>query len=336
MLYLISALLVLLSGIFSGMTLGLMSLSVSELKRKEAVGDRRASRILTVREQGNLLLTTLLVGNVAVNSALALYLGSITSGVIAGVVSTALIVIFGEIIPQAVFSRFALMLGSHVAPFVRFVMVVLYPVTKPIAWTLDRALGDELPTIYSKEELVKLIEEHEDAKASDVDADEERIVKGALTFSDKTVKDVMTPRSMMRMIERSTTVDSSLIADIKQDSFSRIPIYDGESGTVTGMLYVRKFLCTDATGKTADEVAEESVEFVHENEKLDAVFNRFLKTRHHLFIVLDDFGTVVGLITLEDIIEEIIGSEIVDEADRYEDLRLEAKRRMLAQRATDQ
>ncbi len=106
--YFIVILLVVLSRIFSGLTLGFFSLNKDDLERKAELGDERAKKIYKLRKNGNLLLCTLLIGNVAVNSTLSIFLGSIVSGFTAGIMATALIVVFGEIVPQASFSRFAL------------------------------------------------------------------------------------------------------------------------------------------------------------------------------------------------------------------------------------
>src|SRR6266404_2077134 len=197
--YLIIFGLLCLSALFSGLTLGLMSLGPHELKRKMALGDVRAKRIYAVRKRGNLLLVTLLVGNVASISSMSIFLDSISGGWIAGITTTALITIFGEILPQALFSRYAMQLGSQTAWLVRIIMFLLYPVTAPLAWVLDKALGDELPTVYSRRELVGILQEH---GGSTLDADEERIARGALTFSDKRIEEVMTPRFMVTGIEQ--------------------------------------------------------------------------------------------------------------------------------------
>ena len=108
--YFIVLVLVSFSALFSGLTLGFFSLNRDDLQRKSELGDKKAKKIYSIRKRGNLLLTTLLVGNVAVNATLSIYLGSIASGFIAGIIATGLIVVFGEIVPQATFSRFALML----------------------------------------------------------------------------------------------------------------------------------------------------------------------------------------------------------------------------------
>ena len=153
--YLIVIILVLLSGLFSGLTLGLLSLDKNELKRKISLGNKQAKKVYTVRKKGNLLLCTLLLGNVAVNSTLAIFLGNIASGVIAGLIATGLIVIFGEIIPQATFARYALAVGARTAWLVKIFIIILFPICWPIAWVLDKTLGEEMPTVYSKKELMK-------------------------------------------------------------------------------------------------------------------------------------------------------------------------------------
>jgi len=321
MTYIIILILLVLSALFSGLTLGMMSLNAQELKRKMSLGDKDAKSVYAVRKNGNLLLCTLLIGNVAVNSTLAIFLGSIASGLMAGLLATGLIVVFGEITPQAVFSRFALSLGAKLAWFVRLLIFILYPICWPISLVLDKVLGDELPTVYSKRELMKIIEEHEDSPESDVKEGEEKIVKGALTFSDKKTRDVMTPRSAVVMLESSTKLDKSTLDSISASGHSRIPVYEGKIDNIVGILYLRDLLGEKNVGKEIGQVCDKNVFFVDENKKLSFVFNAFLKTRHHLFVVSNEFGGVVGVVTLEDILEEIIREEIMDEKDKYPDLR---------------
>jgi metal transporter CNNM len=114
---------------------------------------------------------------------------------VAGFLATALIVVLGEIVPQAVFARYAMKLVHRFVWIAKLFIFLLYPITLPMARTLDKFLGQQMPTVYTKKELIKIIEEHEDSKQSDIDEDEERIIKGALSFSDKKVGDIMTPRT---------------------------------------------------------------------------------------------------------------------------------------------
>ncbi len=324
--YVIIITLIIFSALFSGLTLGLMGLSAHELKRKMDLGSKDAALVYNVRRRGNLLLTTLLVGNVAVNSVLSIFLGSITTGIFAVLTATALIVIFGEIIPQAIFSRFALKLGAKVAWLVQLLIWLLWPISWPISWILNKALGDELPTIYSKQELMKIVEEHEDDKKSDLDEDEERIVKGALTFSDKLVEDIMTPRTVVHMFEYSQKITDDLMQGVRESGLSRFPVYSVEQDNIVGILYSSQLIGADSIGKTVGEVALSDVKFIKEEDSLDDTLRMFLREHKHLCIVQDEFGGLAGVLTLEDILEEIIRKEIVDERDLHTDMRAFARK----------
>jgi metal transporter CNNM len=329
MLYVVVLGLLALSGIFSGLNLGLMSLGPHELKRKAALGDSRAKRVYGVRRRGNLLLVTLLLGNVATISALSLVLNEVVPSVIAGLATTALITIFGEIIPQAVFSRYALAVGASTAWFVRLVMILLYPIAAPLAWLLDITLGDELPTLYSRRELVDLLEQH---RGSTLQQDEGRIARGALTFGEKKITEVMTPRFMVTGIEQDRVLDKSTLEDLRRTGYSRFPVYDESLDHVTGVLYMQQLLDAANHGKTVASVASKSVYFVNEDATLDHALNAFIKTKNHLFMVVNEFSEFVGIIAIEDVIEEILGVEIVDEFDKYTNVRAVAEK-MVASRA---
>jgi metal transporter CNNM len=323
MLYVIVLGLLALSGIFSGLNLGLMSLGPHELKRKAALGDSRAKRVYGVRRRGNLLLVTLLLGNVATISALSLVLDAVMSGILAGLLTTALITIFGEIIPQAVFSRYALQVGASTAWFVRAVMLLLYPVAAPLAWLLDRTLGDELPTLYSRRELVDLLEQH---RGNTLAQDEGRIARGALTFGEKRITEVMTPRFMVTGIEQDRKLNDSTIDDLRRSGYSRFPVYDDSLDHVTGVLYMQQLIDPASHGKKVSEVCNKTVYFVNEDATLDHALNAFIKTKNHLFMVVNEFSEFVGIIAIEDVIEEILGVEIVDEFDKYTNVRAVAEK----------
>lgn len=326
--YIIILVLILFSALFSGLTLGFFSLNKDDLERKAKLGDKRARKVYSLRRNGNQLLCTLLIGNVAVNSALSIFLGNKINGVLAGVLATALIVVFGEIIPQATFSRFALKIGASLSWLVRIMIFILWPVCWPIAALLDRILGDELPVVYSKHELIKLIEDHEDRKESDIDADEERILKGALSFSDKRVRDIMTPRPTMYVLEHDRMMTKKLITEIANSGHSRIPVYKENRDEMVGVLYVKDLIKNNWEKKTVEELARKKVYAVDIDKKLDELMNDFKKIRHHLFVVMNKYGSVAGVVTIEDLIEEILGQEIVDEYDKYEDMQKVAEDRM--------
>jgi metal transporter CNNM len=321
MTYIIVIILIILSGLFSGLNLGLMGLNAQELKRKAKLGDKNAKKIYPLRKTGNFLLVTLLLGNVAVNAVIAILLGSITSGLLAAIISTAVITIFGEIIPQATFTRYALFFGAKFTWIVKIFMYGLYPITKPIAWILDKVLGQELNTIYSKGELIEIIKEHRRSSDSDVGHEEEKIIKGALLFTEKKVKDIMTPENMITSFEISEKIDDKLIEKILDSGLSRFPVYEKKINNFVGLLYNNEVFRKNNRGKTIGSLASKNVIFINHDKSLVQIFNKLLKSHHPLAIVVNEFKTVIGLITLEDLIEEIIQDEIVDEDDTYIDMR---------------
>ncbi len=310
-------LLIALSGLFSGLTLGLYSIDKTELSRKTELGDKQAERVQRVRDRGNLLLVSLLLGNVAVNAAISIILGTVASGLVAGLVATGLIVIFGEIIPQASCARYAMLVGYHTAWIVELIMIILYPIAKPIAWVLDKVLGHELRTIWSKRELEHIIRMHEDDPRSTVDADEERILLGALSFSEKTVEQVMTPRKYVYQIQKKTVLNQKQLHEIRERGFTRLPVYSKDPNNIVGVLYAKDLIGIDPDDDELVEKMMRTTDLIHvsRRKKLDNLLNMMIKRRAHMAIVTEKSGKFVGIVTMEDVVEEIIGREIIDEDD---------------------
>lgn len=308
------------SALFSGLTLGYFTLDAATLARRAKFGDVRAARIMPLRQRGNHLLTTLLLGNVAVNAALSIFLNSLASGVVAGTVATALIFVFGEITPQAVISRYAVYFGSFFAPVVRVLMILSSPITWPIAWILDRLLGDEIPTLYSHSEIMEIIAEHERSSESLIDADEKRIVHGALQFSHRTVREVMTPLARVVAFDENQRLTHEFFEQLREEGYSRYPVFSGHRENIVGLLFAKDLLTEDdgVAIKDTEEAYETHLLTVTPNTYLDVVLASMLKRRQHLAIVKNRSGRCLGLITLEDIIEEIIQVEIEDEGDDEE------------------
>ena len=326
--YAIVVFLIMMSALFSGLTLGLMGLDVYDLRRKMEHGDKKAKKIYPLRSKGNLLLTTLLLGNVFVNSVMAILLGSIASGVIAGFVATGLIFVFGEIIPQAVISRHALSFGALTAPLVRVFIFILYPIVFPISLALDKVLGSEMPNIYSHNELISVIEEHRISKDSELDKDEERIARGALLFSKSRVVDVMTPMNVVTCFIKNEEVTKELIKKIKDGGFSRFPVYENEErNQIIGVLHIESLIQTNQLkGKISDFDLSDAY-FIRDDAFLDEALNKFIKTKVHLFIVQDEFNNFIGVISMEDVLESILQVEVVDENDKYIDMRKVSKQK---------
>ncbi|MFC1644448.1 CNNM domain-containing protein [Patescibacteria group bacterium] len=328
MAYFLVIFLVLLSGLFSGLTLGLLGLNKTDLERKIKLGNKEAKKVYSVRKNGNLLLVTLLIGNVAVNSTISIFLGSIAGGLMAGIIATGLIVIFGEIIPQATFSRHALAIGAKSVWIVRLFTFIFYPVCFPIAWTLNKTLGEEMPTIWSKDELREIVKLHEDSPDSDIDSDEERIILGALSFSHKKAEDVMTPRSVLFSLDSETILSHEILEKVKEKGFTRIPIFEGDIDNINGLLYSKDLIGICEDRKISSLVREDKLIKISGDKKLDSLLSEFIKKKSHFAFVYNEYGELEGAITLEDIIEEVLRVEIVDENDTIIDMRKEAQKKL--------
>jgi len=326
------AVLLIFSAFFSGLTLSLMGLDTIQLDIVRSGDDpalsRAASKIYPVRSNGNLLLCTLLLGNVAVNTLLGILMADITTGMIGFISSTIMIVIFGEIIPQALFSRYALQVGERAIPAVKVIIALLYVAAKPMAFCLDKLLGHELGTTYSKAEMNKLLEIH--VKEGRFNAETGTAMKGALKYQDIAVKDVMTPLENTFMLNVEEKLNFATMSTIFKTGYSRIPIYETSVSNVIGLLFVKDLIFIDPDDETPVknlvDIFGRGSHQVWPDDKLGDVL-RYLKKGHtHMALVRDVNNTnetqdpyyeLKGIITLEDIIEEIIGDEILDETDAW-------------------
>ncbi|MES2930593.1 MAG: CNNM domain-containing protein [Patescibacteria group bacterium] len=307
------------SALFSSLTIGLMSLDLSTLRRKIKHGDRDAEKVYRIRKNGMLLLTTLLLGNAAGNSFFAILLGDMFQGITAGILSTVFLFLFAEILPQAAVSRFALSFGAKTAGLIRIMMWVLFPICYPIAWALNKLLGEEGPVRYTKRDILSIIEDDTTSEA-DVDQDEKRIARGAFSFSHRNVEHVMTPNTVVKMVKVDDVIDEKYLANLKDSGYSRLPVGTDDPNQFVGILYLKDLLGIELPKKVRD-VMDGTIHFVNPSDPLDTVLNQFIKTKMHLFVVVDEFGGFEGVITVEDVIEEIIGAEIMDEDDVIPDLR---------------
>ena len=221
-------LLLCMSAMFSGLTLGLMGLDVTGLEivmeGDDAKNAAYARKIHPLRKRGNLLLCTLLLGNTAVNALLSILLADWAGGILGFIISTGCILIFGEITPQAICSRYALAIGSRAVPIVRVIMILLFPVTYPLSWVLDKALGKELATTYSNAEMLKLLQIHVAENA--MDPDTATTMTGALKYKEMAVREVMTPLTNTFMLKTDEKLNFETIAKIFKTGYSRIPVYE--------------------------------------------------------------------------------------------------------------
>lgn len=294
-----------------------MSLHLAELRRKAKLGNKAAKKVLPLRQNVNLTLASILLCNVAVISATSLIMKSATNGIVAGVTSTLLIVVLGEIVPQAIFSRHALSLTSKLSPLLRLMIFVSFPIAKPLQLLLDRMLGKETPHLQSRHELGMLIGEHETNNTSELDNDEIEIMKGALLMSEKRVRDIMTPIRSTYWLTPEDALSDARIDEIKHQGRSRIPIFDQDLTKCYGVLLMKDLVDIDFDLKeyTIHDFPLYPAHIVGSMTALDTMFRKFINVGTHLMPVEKD-DRIIGIVTIEDLLEEIVGHEIEDETDR--------------------
>ena len=297
------------------------------------------------------------------NAALSTVTADIFGGLAGFLGSTAAITILGEIVPQAACSRYALYVGSKSIPIVKLFMLLLCPLAFPISWVLNKVLGEELGTIYSKAEFEKLIKIHLENSA--LDEEEEHIMTGALQYKEKKVSAVMTPINKAFMIHVDAILNFRTISDLWKSGFSRVPVYGRDRNDIVGLLLVKDLIMIDPEDNTSVQQLVpffgRRIHFVFDDQKLNEVLKVFKMGKGHMGMVQrvnndgagdpfyeqvgivnsinndchsinndyysinndchsinnDPFYEQVGIVTLEDIIEEILQDEIVDETDVF-------------------
>ncbi|KAI8322383.1 DUF21-domain-containing protein [Martensiomyces pterosporus] len=388
----VCAVLVVTGGLLAGLTLGLMSLDETNLHILATSGTEQqrkyAKRIQPIRKNGHWLLVTLLLGNTVINETLPIVMDSILGGgVMAVLVSTASIVVFGEIIPQSLCARYGLAIGAFFAYPVRILQYLLSPLGYPIALLLDYILGADHGITYKKAELKELVSLSDTAHGGNLSNDEVTIIRGALELGEKLVIEVMTELKNVFMVDISARLDRKLLTEMLRQGHSRVPVYDGDRTNVIGVLLVKSLILLDPDDAVPVRDAKITpIPLVTPDISLYDILNAFQEGGSHMAIVVGPsaaesspssardapqtettplvgdqtdkrpappalvkqlssyikgkgkgkvFGEIseetvsgflpLGIITLEDVIEELIQEEIIDETDVFVDMRRKIK-----------
>ncbi|KAF4122808.1 metal transporter CNNM [Geosmithia morbida] len=342
--------LTLVGGVFAGLTIALMGqdsiyLQVVQNDPTEPQ-HKNARRVLDLLNKGkHWVLVTLLLSNVIVNESLPVVLDRTLGGGIAAVVgSTVLIgettVIFGEIVPQSICVRYGLPIGGYMSKPVLLLMYLMGPIAWPTAKLLDWILGEDHGTVYKKSGLKTLVTLHKSLGeiSERLNQDEVTIITAVLDLKDKPVREVMTPIEDVFTLSEDHILDEKTMDKILSSGYSRIPVFRaGNPEDFVGILLVKTLITYDPEDKipVRDVQLGAVVETRPETSCLD-IINFFQEGKSHLVMVSEypggDHG-VSGVVTLEDVIEELIGEEIVDESDVYVDVHKAIRRLTPAPRA---
>lgn len=337
--------LVAMSGMFSGLNLGLMSLDVISLKMvaesdvteiagtdlndsevQEMIRQKEyAKKVQPIRKEGNLLLVTLLIGNVMVNSLISILSADFTSGVWGFIISTVFITTFGEIIPQAYCARNGLQFGANTIWYTRTIMTLLWIICKPVSMLLDCMLGEELGNVYNRWQLYTMFELYKDKNKFG----EETIstMQGALAMDTSTIGIACTPLDKVYMLPYSQVLDQNTCLDIFTKGYSRIPIYKDTRDNIVGILYVKDLILIDPHEKVPVSTMLELFRRPMISLDSNTTHAKALKemTSQYVQICLvtevveipnrDNDIRIKGIVTLEDLIESVFKMDINDETD---------------------
>ncbi|XP_072335700.1 metal transporter CNNM1 isoform X1 [Scyliorhinus torazame] len=333
---LMTVLFVCLSTLFSILNISLLALDPVELRVIKNSGTEKekkySEQIESVRKHGNYLLCTLMLGDVLVNCSLTVWLCEMFQCTwLTILVCTCCIFFFGEILPHAICSRHGLALASKTIWVTKVFMFIAFPASYPISKLLDAILHQQISNFYTREKLIEMLKVTD--PYHDLVKQELNIIEGALELRNKTVEDVLTPLGDCFMLSSDSILDFATMSEIMQSGYTRIPVYENERSNIVDILYVKDLAFVDPDDSmplvTMTKFYCRPLHFVFHDAKLDLVLEDFKKGKSHLAIVqivndkgeCDPFYEVLGIVTLEDIIEEIIKSEILDETDIYTDNR---------------
>ena len=317
-----------LSAFFSSAETALMTVNKIRLRTLVEAGDKRAARVIRITEDSGKLLSAILIGNNIVNlsassmaTTLAIkLLGSVGAGIATGIL-TFLILIFGEISPKTLATIHAEKLSLIYSGPIAFLMKILTPVIfiiNKLAMGFLFLLGvkpSDADTLMTEEELLTIIDVSKEEGV--IESEEHEMINNLVDFGDSQAKEVMVPRIDMICADVESTYDE-LIAIFKENMFTRLPVYEDNTDNVIGILNMKDILFhTDRENFSIRDMLREPY-FTYEHKNTAELFIEMRKSSISLAIVLDEYGATAGLITLEDLLEEIVG-EIRDEYDTDEE-----------------
>lgn len=326
--YIFLIVLVALSAFFSGSETALTSVNKIRLKSLEENGDKKAARTLRVAENYERMISTVLIGNNIVNIASAslatviftVLLGADKGAAVSTVVMTIVVLIFGEVLPKNYAKNNADSLAMVVSGPISFLMTVFKPLSaalSALSGLMSRLTGgeDDKPSV-TEEELKYIVESIEEEGV--LEENESDLVQSALEFDEIEVQEIVTPRVDMVTLDVEDSWEE-ILELAKTSKVSRIPVYEGSIDNIIGLVHVRDILEDEISNSEHDirSLLSQCL-FVHKTMNLSGLLEKLRKEKMPLAIVTDDYGGTMGLVTIEDVVEELVG-EIWDEYDDFEE-----------------
>ena len=317
--------LTLCSTFFSATETAFSSASKIKLKNLAADDNKRAAAALALTEDFDRLITAVLVGNTISNitmTSVATVYGIMTWGhrigpTIATVMVTLLVLILGEISPKIIAREYAEEIALFLTPFVRALIIILTPLTfvfEGLKIFLKKVFGKKTEPEFSEDELLTIVEEAEAGGA--IGEEQSELIANAIEFNDIEAIDILTPRVDIVAVERGTPV-AEIKQVFKESGLSRLPVYEDDLDNIIGVINQKDLYNNNIKNIKDTEKIIKPVAYVAETLKAAVLLRKMQAKRTHIAIVVDEYGGTTGLVTLEDIIEEIVG-DIYDEHDAVE------------------
>ncbi len=314
------------SAFFSSAETAYTSLNKIRMKSLANDGNKRASKVLAISENYDKFITTILVGNNIVN-ILAASLGTllftrllsnVTGESIIALVSTAaltiLTLLIGEISPKTLAKAYPEKWALKIYPIIKFFMLILTPITFLFRlWNrlMSNFTKNADERAVTEDELVTIVEEAEND--GEIDEHESTLIKNAIEFNDVDVNEIVTPRVSVEAVDEEASFDDIAQAFL-ENGFSRMPVYRDSIDHVVGVVHEKDFFAAVRRGESDLKKVMSDIVYVTENTKISQLLQVFQRRKIHMAVVVDEYGGTVGIVTLEDIIEELVG-EIWDEHD---------------------
>lgn len=323
----IMAVLILLSGFFSATETAFSSLNRTKLRVLENQGNKRATATLKLLENFDTILSSVLIGNNIVNITLAsvatvffIQIFGDAGTTISTVIITVLVLIFGEVTPKSLAKEHAEKFALFVTPTVILLNRIMLPLNKLFGlWRMlvsKLVKSDSSDKAISDDELLSMLDEATDQGG--IDSMESALIRNAIEFSDVKVGDILVPRTQIVAVHKDDSIEDIAEAFLESE-FSRLPVYDENLDDIIGVIHYKDFISLkeSAGGKLEDCI--QPALFISAGKNIHDVLQTLQKNKRHIAIVADEYGGTMGIITMEDILEELVG-EIFDESDEMPEM----------------
>lgn len=298
-----------------------------ELKRRARAGDQFAAMLFRAVGYGYSLQAILWILAGLSWAGLFVSIAQMWPAWLALILTACLVWIGFVYVPETRVTNLGRAVARWVTPAMAWLLHYVHPVVDAVVSFVQRHQPVHVHTgLYEREDLIALLEKQQVQPENRIEQMELKVALHALTFGDRLIRDVMVPRRVVTMISQDEAVGPVLMAELHKSGHSRFPVYADTPDTIVGILYLRDLTNKRAGGAVKAAMRADDVCYVHEEQPLTEVLQAAFTTHRQLMVVVNSFEEYVGIITLEDVLEQIIGHPIVDEFDQYEDLRAVAAR----------